>query len=309
MKSKLKELEGTSLGDCRLIKEIGAGGMGSVFQAEHTTLKMKVAVKVLAPHFSSDNEFIIRFYREARHTARLEHPNIVRIFGVHEDKGYHFIVMTYIDGASLGDFLEKTVLSEKNAISYMLQTLAGLDYAHKEDIIHRDIKPANLMLTSKGEVKITDFGLVRHIQRARELTQEGSTLGTPSFMSPEQWENVEVDNRSDIFAVGVTLYNLLTKEYPYEGETPVLVYRNASEGNIVPLSHRIPDISQDLEDIIHRVLIPDRNHRYSTAYEFAAKLKGYLLRISPDNKKFLPFFPPDILKPLPRAKTKRALIA
>jgi len=307
MKSKMKELEGSMLGDCALIKELGAGGMGSVFQAEHTSLKMKVAVKVLSPHFSDDKEFITRFYREARHTARLEHPNIVRIFGVHEDKGFHFIVMAYIDGASLEDLLSKTTLSEKNAITYMLQTLAGLDYAHNEDIIHRDIKPGNLMLTSKGEIKITDFGLVRHIQKSRELTQEGTTLGTPSFMSPEQWENVEVDNRTDIFAVGVTLYTLLTKAYPYEGESTVLIYRNAAEGNIVPLSHRIPDVSEELEEIIHNVLTPDRNQRFSTSHLFASKLKSYLLRISPDRKKFLPLFPPEILRPLPDPKTKKTV--
>ncbi len=243
MGSDLSELAGTTLGECELIKLLGAGGMGSVFLAEHNTLQMNVAIKVLAPHLNEDQQFIVRFYREAQQTARLEHPNIVRVFGVNEDKGYHFIIMNYIDGTSLEELLTRTSISEKIAIIYLLQTLAALDYAHKENIVHRDIKPANLMLSKKGKIKITDFGLVRNISRKMGIMQENVALGTPAYMPPEQWENDEIDNRADIFAAGVTLYNLLTNAHPYEGDSPIQICRNACEGNVLPINQIIPNIS------------------------------------------------------------------
>ena len=221
---------GTILGGCGILQRIGRGGMGEVYLARHLALDMEVAIKVLHQFGGRDKRVEQRFLREARTAAQLNHENIVQIRNVGREGEYQFIEMEYLSGGSLADVLKHgPYMDIPRAIEYLRGAARGLQAAHERGIIHRDLKPDNLMLTREGKIKVVDFGLaVPGTLKGPRLTTEGTIIGTPHYMAPEQWESRDVDERSDIYSLGATFYHLFSGRTPYDGKTALELIANFS---------------------------------------------------------------------------------
>ncbi len=218
-------LIGTRMGDYQVLRKLGRGGMADVYAARHLSLGRDVALKVLRSDFARDNDYVQRFRREARAAAKLNHPNIVQVFDVGSIDSLHFIVQELIDGENLRETLDRSgVLSPDEAVRVLIDVASALELASEAGITHRDIKPENIMRSSKGAIKVADFGLARlgggEGSRA-DLTRAGLTLGTPRYMSPEQIQGLAVDSRSDLYSLGVSMYHLLAGRPPFEAEDPL----------------------------------------------------------------------------------------
>jgi eukaryotic-like serine/threonine-protein kinase len=206
-------------------KELGKGAMGVVFQAHDPQIDRRVALKVLRPERVTSEDFAQRFLKEARAIGRLSHPHIVTVYDVGNDHGTVYIAMEFLDGRPLDEILRETSLSIKNIVDIGIQVANSLDYAHGQHIVHRDIKPSNIMLISDGSVKITDFGIARiEDPAAAQLTQAGEILGTPAYMSPEQVRGQAVDGRSDLYSLGVILYETSTGRRPFTGKNIAAIF-------------------------------------------------------------------------------------
>ena len=212
--------EGTTLGSYRIISQAGKGGMATVYKAHQTSMERVVALKVLPEQHSQDPEFTQRFIREARTIAQLEHRNILPVYDFGKSDGVTYMAMRYLDSGTLQDILRLGQLSLYEALDIMRQTCAGLDYAHRKGIVHRDIKPANVMIDDEGTVYLTDFGLAKAFRSSSNLTATGVIMGTPSYMAPEQSIGDEIDGRTDIYAAGIILYEMLAGKVPFESKTP-----------------------------------------------------------------------------------------
>lgn len=218
----IDNLANKKIGDCRLISQIGKGAMGVVYLAEQIELRRKVAFKILDPKFGSDPAYIERFEMEARAVAKLNHPNIVKVYDFGNEDGLYYIVNEYIDYGSVQDQIDNHgALAPELAIEYAIQVAKGLIEANKAGIVHRDIKPDNLMLTKEGVVKIADFGLAKTMQAEAATTQSGLIMGTPFYMSPEQAKGMEMDSRSDIYSLGVALYCMVIGDVPFDADSVV----------------------------------------------------------------------------------------
>ncbi len=265
------------IGHYRIISEIGRGGMGVVYKAEEESLNRLVAVKVLGEHLTQDASYVKRFQREAQAAARLNHPNIVHIYFIGEDAGRHYFAMEYIDGQSLQEVLRiKERLPKDEAVRLMLQAASGLATAHAAGIIHRDIKPANLMVTGQGQLKITDFGLARPTEAATRLTATGMLMGTPAYLAPEQCLDQEIDQRADIFSLGVTFFELLTGHRPFEANSPVALLKVISDAVPPDLSLVSKDPDDPLRRILDRMLAKDPAQRYQDCTELMTALSRHL---------------------------------
>ncbi|MGB5341535.1 MAG: serine/threonine-protein kinase, partial [Thermoanaerobaculia bacterium] len=220
---------GTTLSQYRILEKIGEGGMGEVYLAEDTSLKRKVALKVLPAEMAADPERLARFKREAESVAALNHPNIVTIHSVEEVDGTHFLTMEWVDGQTLGQLMSRGAMPLEKLFALGVPIADALASAHEEGITHRDLKPANVMVTEKGRVKVLDFGLAKLAlegtgegsdeQPTQALTQEGLAVGTVPYMSPEQVRGEGVDHRTDIFSLGVVLYEMASGERPFGGKS------------------------------------------------------------------------------------------
>ncbi|MCX7719389.1 MAG: serine/threonine protein kinase, partial [Candidatus Sumerlaeaceae bacterium] len=214
----------SQIGIYRLGRLLGRGGMGEVWLAFDTKLEREVALKVMRRELLANEEAVKRFYREARAVARLNHPNIVQVYSIGEEKGLIYMVMELVEGDTVTQRLRAVGrLPIEPAVSIILQAAEGLGYACSRGIIHRDIKPSNLMVTPGGQVKIADFGLAKMLQADTQVTQAGTTMGSPNYMSPEQARGEEADHRSDIYSLGISFYQMLTGEPPFIAETPLTV--------------------------------------------------------------------------------------
>jgi eukaryotic-like serine/threonine-protein kinase len=211
-------------GQVNIERELGRGGMGMVYKGHHTGLDVPVAVKTMSAALAADASGRQRFLREARTAAKLDHPNIVRVLDVNEHEGTPYIVMEFVDGTDLSALLKKHgPLQGMAALKVIAQVADGLAHAHAQGIVHRDIKPHNIFVSKDGRVKLGDFGLARAVEQTTELTMPGAAVGTAHYMSPEQSNGAEIDQRSDIYSLGVTAYNLVTGAPPYTGTTPVSI--------------------------------------------------------------------------------------
>jgi serine/threonine-protein kinase len=253
--------------------ELGHGGMATVYRGTDRVLHRPVAVKVLAAHHARDLDFVARFRREAQAAARLNHPNVVAVYDTGEDGDRYFIVMELVDGHTLQEVLrERGPLSPDEAAAIAEQAAAALAAAHAEGIVHRDIKPANIMITPSGDVKVMDFGIARAATVGDSITRTTSVLGTASYLSPEQAESRPLDARSDIYSLGVVLYEMLAGRAPFEGETAVSVaYKHVNEQPVPPSRHH-PDVPAELEAIALQAMAKDPAHRYQQAEDMRADL-------------------------------------
>ena len=259
-------------GRYRVISRVGSGGMADVYCAEDTQLGRRVAVKLLHERFAQDEEFVERFRREASSAASLSHANIVNVYDRGEWGDTYYIAMEYLDGRSLDSIVrEEAPLAPERAIEITEQVLRASRFAHSRGIVHRDLKPHNVIMDGEGRVKVTDFGIAR--AGASEITQTGSIMGTARYLSPEQAQGHTVSPRSDLYAVGIMLYELLTGTVPFEGDSVVAIaLRHLSEPPRPP-SSLVPTISPNLDAIVMRALAKDPERRFADADEFLAALE------------------------------------
>ena len=247
--------------------------MAIVYRAQDVLLNRPVALKTLYPELSADPLFVERFRREAQAAANLSHPNIVPVFDWGEDDGTYFIVMELVDGTSLADMLRGgRTLTASHSASLMAQVAAALGYAHRNGVVHRDVKPGNILIASDGQVKVTDFGIAQAMSVEDQLAEEGLVMGTATYFSPEQAEGAAVDGRSDIYSLGIVLYEMLAGRPPYVGDTPVAVSTQHVNGTVPPPSEFNPTIPGDLQAIVMEALAKLPEQRYQSADELRADL-------------------------------------
>ncbi|HLA68271.1 MAG TPA: serine/threonine-protein kinase, partial [Bacteroidota bacterium] len=247
---------GSTISHYNIQEKLGEGGMGVVYKAQDTTLNRTVALKFLPEHISASEADTSRFMQEAQAAAALNHPNICTIHGIEEADNKNFIVMEFVDGQMLQE--KKSSLSMKQALDIGIQIAEGLAAAHEKGIVHRDIKPENIMIRKDGRVQIMDFGLAK-LRGASRLTKEGSTVGTAGYMSPEQVQGQETDHRSDIFSLGVLLYEMLTGQPPFKGVHETAISYEIVNVDSPPLSSLKPEIPAELDAIVLECLEKDPN--------------------------------------------------
>jgi len=264
--------KGATVGHYRIIEKIGAGGMGEVYLAEDTELKRKVALKFLPSDLCRDEDCRARFKREAQAAAGLKHPNIVTIYEVSEHQRRPFFAMEYIEGQSLKDIIGCEELGLDRIVDLGLQVCEGLSKAHGAGITHRDIKPSNIAIDADGRPKLLDFGLAA-IQGTERLTRTGSTLGTIGYMSPEQIQVKEVDQRSDLFSFGVVLYQMIADRMPFKGDTEAATLNSVLNDTPEPLSRYKSDVPEELQRIVSKLLEKDPQLRYQSTADLISDLK------------------------------------
>ncbi|MGH3135218.1 MAG: Stk1 family PASTA domain-containing Ser/Thr kinase [Gaiellaceae bacterium] len=259
-------------GRYRISRKLGGGGMADVYLAEDQELGRRVAIKMLHGRYANDEQFVERFRREATHAAGLSHPNIVSIFDRGEADGSYFIVMEYVEGRTLKELIRsRGPCPIPVAIAYTRQILAGLRYAHRNGVIHRDIKPHNVIVDPEGVIKVTDFGIAR--AGASQMTEEGAIIGTAQYLSPEQARGAPVDQTSDLYSTGIVLFELLTGEVPFTGDSPVeIAMKHLAEVPPVPSELR-PDVPDDLDLVVVRALAKEPADRYQSAAAMDADLE------------------------------------
>ena len=257
----------------RVERELGRGGMAKVYRGTDTVLGRPVAIKLLAAQYAEDADFVARFRREAQAAARLNHPNLVGVYDTGTDEGVHFIVMEYVEGRTLADFLEGGGrVAPGRAAEIGDLVLRALQAAHAQGVIHRDIKPANIMITPGGEVKVTDFGIARLSSGTETLAATSAVLGTASYLSPEQARSEPVDGRTDLYALGCVLYEMVTGRPPFVGDSAVSVASKHVMDIPEPPSTFNRDVSPELEAVILRALAKDPEDRYAAADEMRRDL-------------------------------------
>ncbi len=282
---------GQMLGPYRIMNQIGKGGMATVYKAYQASVDRYVAVKVLPSQLAESREFAARFQQEARIIANLEHPHILPIFDYGESDGVAYLVMRYLDAGTLKDKMEAGRPLPLAVIDHIFTQLTdALSYAHGHGIVHRDLKPANALIDSQGNIFLTDFGIARLLESASpRLTQTDAILGTPAYISPEQAQSRPVDQRSDIYSLGIILYEMATGSVPYVADTPLAVlFMHISDPLPLPSSLK-PDIPASIEKVILKALAKDPGDRFETAAEFLAAWKRALeeietVRLEPETK-------------------------
>jgi serine/threonine protein kinase len=264
---------GTLIGGYQILEEVGQGGMATVYRAHQISMNRDVAIKVLPPQFLHHSASLDRFKQEASIVARLEHRAIVPVHDYGEYEGIPYIVMRYMDGGSVDDLLARGPVPPDRTLQILEQIAPALDYAHRENVLHRDLKPSNILLDTNGDAYLTDFGIARILSsNTKPLTTSG-VVGTPSYMSPEQAQGHDLDGRSDLYALGVVLFEMLTGVRPFEGETPYSVaVKHVTEPP--PSACDInPDLPHSGEVVLFKALEKKRELRYDTAAELADALR------------------------------------
>ncbi|HNH97092.1 MAG TPA: protein kinase, partial [Microthrixaceae bacterium] len=275
----MAEQEPRVLGDrYEIHQRLARGGMAQVYLARDRSLDRPVAVKELVPEFATDPSFVERFRREAQAAANLSHPNIVGVYDWGTQDGTYFIVMEYVDGPSLSQVIRRDgPLHPRRAAELAGEVAAALGFAHSRGVVHRDVKPGNVLLTATGQSKVTDFGIARALSSPDDdLTQAGSVMGTATYFSPEQAQGLPVDPRSDLYSLGVVLYEMVTGRPPFSGDTPLAIAYKHVQDQPAPPSTIVPEVPRGLEAIIMKLLQKRPDDRYPSAEALRADLNRYL---------------------------------
>lgn len=274
----MNDLSGQILGQYELLNLIGRGGMATVYRARQRSMGREVAVKVISPDLADEAEFSARFEREARIIAGLHHPYILDVHDFGREGSLIYLVMRLMTGGSLKDELRGGRLSMRRVLQVVQQIASALDYAHANSIVHRDLKPSNVLLDNEGHVALTDFGIAKMMggNLVDGLTQAGIVMGTPKYMSPEQWRNEPVDGRADVYALGVITYQMLTGQVPFNADTPHSLMYMHLDGEVPSLRNVRPDLPPEVDRVIRRALAKRPDQRYSAAGVFARELAGVL---------------------------------
>ena len=263
-----------NIGQYKISRELGRGSMGTVYLGTQESLGREVAIKVLAPEFTREEEFLERFKREARTGGSLRHPNIVQVFDLGENDGYYYIAMEYMGPSNLKQMLtergEKLPISE--AVALTEQILSALEHAHSKGIVHRDVKPANILISEQGAAVLTDFSIAQ-MKSASRLTQTGAAVGTPEYMAPEQFDGKGVDGRADLYAVGIIFYQMLSGVQPFAGDTVAAVMKSQLFLDPPLLSTFTPSVSPELSEFVRKALQKNRDARFGSATEMLRELK------------------------------------
>jgi len=266
----------SQLGDFKLLKKLGQGGMGTVYLARQVSLDREVALKTLSQEFAKKEDFVKRFIREARSMAKLQHPNVVQVYAADSMQGVHYAAIEFIDGQSMQDWMDdRKRLSVGDALYVTLVCADALKHAHDQNMIHRDIKPDNILVTKKGVVKVADFGLAKALDEDVSMTQSGTGLGTPIYMAPEQARNAKhVDKRSDIYALGSTLYYFLTGKLPFAGDNTLELIMAKEKGTFTSARKLNPEVTERLDLMIDKMMAKTPEHRYSDCGEIIHDLQS-----------------------------------
>lgn len=270
------DLSGRSLGEFRLIRRLGKGGMANVYLAEQTALSRHVAIKVMKRSLVTDSTYLERFKTEAMAAANLNHVNIVQVYTIGSADGYQYIAQEYVQGRNLKEFISRKGPPELAIALHIIRQLASaLEKAGEAGIVHRDIKPENVLISKKGMVKIADFGLAQLTLGGERLslTQEGVTMGTPLYMSPEQVQGQKVDHRSDIYSLGVTCYHMFAGRPPFRGESAVAIAMKHVNSEPTPLAKRRPDLPPAVCQLVHKMMAKKPADRFANAGEVLAEVR------------------------------------
>ena len=277
----MRSLVGQQLGDYVLDAELGSGSMGAVYRATYLPKRATVAVKVLLDELATDVSFITRFIREARVVSSLDHPNIVRVYDAGRHGEHIYFVMEYFPGSTAGQMLkERQRLPLETVVEIAMQTADALAYAHRQGrLVHRDIKPDNLLVNERCRVKVLDFGLAR-IEGARSITVAGTVVGSLYYVAPEQLLGHTLDGRADVYALGITMYEMLTGHRPYRGQTLTEMSDAILSGTAKPPSRLVASVPPELEHIIGRAMARDLEYRYHDAGELHRDLRNFQMQLS-----------------------------
>jgi eukaryotic-like serine/threonine-protein kinase len=277
------------VGDCiadryELEELVGSGGMSSVYRARDTLLERLVALKILHAQYTGDDEYVERFRREARAVARLSHPNIVTVIDRGEDSGRQFIVFEYVDGENLKDYIGRTgPLAVRRALELGIEMARALSFAHQHGLVHRDVKPQNVLLNGDGEAKVTDFGIARSLDVEQGMTQTGTVLGTSNYIAPEQASGQRITQQTDVYSLGVVMFELLTGDLPFPGDNFVTVAMKHINEPPPNLLERRPDVPMRLAFAVDRALAKNPAERFGSMAEFAQELQACLSELDSDS--------------------------
>ncbi len=280
---------------------VGTGGMSSVFRAHDRLLDRKVALKVLHEQYTEDDEYVARFKHEARSVATLSHPNIVTVIDRGEHENRQFIVFEYVDGDNLKQLIQRRGPAPvATALELAMQIARGLSFAHQQGLVHRDVKPQNVLLNGDGQAKVTDFGIARSLDVKHGMTQTGTVLGTSDYIAPEQAQGQRVDEHTDVYSLGVVLYEMLTNEVPFPGENFVAVAMRHINEPPPPIRDKRPDVPPRVEAAVQRAMAKDPNDRFPTMADFCRELEACLAEVQGSEGAATTVAPA-----LPRRKTAR----
>jgi serine/threonine-protein kinase len=271
----MDELIGKAFGPYKVLEKIGEGGMGVVYKGYQESLSRYVAIKVLRGELAHDQRFIARFRREALAVAKLSHPNLLHVYDAGVDHNVYYIVMDYVDGGSLKDLIRQGPLETGRAVSIAAQVADALNYAHQQGFVHRDVKPANVLLTRDGRPLLADFGIARALDASMHLTRTGASIGTPEYMAPEQAEGQPADGRTDIYALGIVLYEMLTGQVPFSTPTPMATLYKQVHDPPPPLRQINTAVPPWLEMVVDKALAKRPQDRYRQASELAQALRQH----------------------------------
>lgn len=272
-----EERKGQAIAGYKVLEKLGAGAMATVFKAKQLSLDRLVAIKILPRKFSSNTQFIERFYAEGRAAAQLNHPNIVQAYDVGQSGEFHYFVMEYVEGQTVHDVINANKrFGEKDALDIAIAAAEALEHAHLKGLVHRDVKPKNIMLSRQGVVKLADLGLARAIDdKEAAMAEAGKAYGTPYYISPEQIRGeVNIGPQADIYSLGATLYHMVTGNVPYNGKNPTEVMQKHLKSPLVPPDHVNAKLSAGISEVIERMMAKSRKERYKNCQELLVDLRA-----------------------------------
>ncbi len=289
---------------------VGAGGMSSVYRAHDRLLDRKVAVKVLHEQYSDDEDYVARFRQEARAVAALSHPNIVTVIDRGDHAGRQFIVFEYIDGENLKAVIRRDgPVPVAVALELAIQIAGALSFAHQSGLVHRDVKPQNVLLNGDGRAKVTDFGIARSLDVQHGMTQTGTVLGTSDYIAPEQAQGQRVDEHTDVYSLGVVLYELLTSEVPFPGENFVAVAMRHINEPPPPVRAKRPDVPPRVDAAVQRAMAKDPADRFQTMDDLRAELEACLDEVRSGDHGAVTAVGPAVGRPRGRRRSRGRLLA